>query len=75
MRIEVDLSEELVRRLQAEAARRAVTLETLIAEVASELAAEGSRAGRRPAFVAVGASRAGTTDQIQVIMAEGFGRE
>lgn len=75
MTIEVELPEEAIRRLQAEASRRGVSVEQLIAELASELPAEESGARRRPAFVGVGASESGTTDRIEEILAEGFGRD
>ena len=75
MTMEVELPEEAVRRLQAEAGRRGVSVEQLIAELASELPAEGSGPGRRLAFVGVGASESGTTDRIEEILAGGFGRD
>lgn len=75
MTIEVDLPEEAVRRLQAEADRRGLSVEGLIAKLASELPAPWTGPGRRPAFVAVGASETGTTDRIEKILAEGFGRD
>lgn len=75
MTIEVDLPEEALRRLRAEADRRGLSVEGLIAELASEFPGAGSGPGRRPAFVAVGASEAGTTDRIEEILAEGFGRD
>jgi len=75
MTIEVDLPEDAVRRLRAEADRRGVSVEVLIAALASELPATRTGPGRRPAFVAVGASESGTTDRIGEILAEGFGRD
>lgn len=75
MTIEVDLPEEALRRLKAEANRRGLSVGGLIAELVSELPAQGSGPGRRPAFVAVGASESGTTDRIEEILAEGFGRD
>jgi hypothetical protein len=74
MTVEVELPEEAVRRLRAEAGRRGVSVEQLIAELASELPGEGSGPGRRPALVGVGASESGTTERIEEILAEGFGR-
>jgi hypothetical protein len=56
MTIEVDLPEDALRRLQAEAARRGLTLDAFIAELVSDLPVEGSGPGCRPAFVTVGAS-------------------
>lgn len=75
MTIEVELPEDALRRLRAEAARRGLTLDAFIAELASDLPVEGSGAGRRPAFVAVGASESGTTHRIEEILTEGFGRD
>ncbi len=71
----VKLSDEAVLRLRAEATRRGVTIEELIAELASELPAEATGSGRNPAFVAIGASESGTTDVIDELLAEGFGRD
>ena len=75
MTIEVDLPEEAVRRLRAEADRRGLSVEGLIAELASELPPPSSGPGRRPAFVAVGASETGTSHRVEEILAEGFGRD
>ncbi|MGH9226772.1 MAG: hypothetical protein ACRD2W_23965 [Acidimicrobiales bacterium] len=75
MNIEVDLPEEAVRRLKAEADRRGLNMDGLVANLALELPAVPTGPGRRPAFVAVGASKLGTTDRIEETLAEGFGRD
>ena len=74
MTIEVDLPEDVVRRLRAEAERRGVSLDRLIADLAAALPAPSTGPGRRPAFVGVGASETGMTDHIEETLAEGFGR-
>lgn len=73
MTIEIDLPEDAVRRLKAEADRQRLSVDGLIAKMASELPVVPTGAGRRPAFLAIGASESGTTDQIGKTLAEGFG--
>lgn len=75
MTIEVDLPEDVVRRLRAEADRRGLSIDGLIAKMASELPVVPTGPGRRPAFVAVGASESRTTDRIEETLAEGFGHQ
>ena len=53
----VELSDEVLARLRSEATRRAVTVETVIAELAARLPREGEH---RFSFMGIGAS--GTTD-------------
>lgn len=72
MLVTVELSEQALRRLQAEAARRGVSIDVVIGDLATGLPA-GPR--RRPAFVAVGASAHGTTDRLEEGLAAGFGRD
>jgi hypothetical protein len=74
MSVTVDLPPEALHRLEAEAARRGVTLDELIAELAAALPAESTGPRRNPVFVAVGASQGGITDRIDDLLAEGFGR-
>ncbi len=78
MHLTVELPAETLRRLQAEAARRGISIDDVIAELAAALPDQPASAGgsrRRPAFVAVGASEAGITSRIDEILAEGFGRD
>ena len=66
MSMTVDLPEELGRRLEAEAARRGVTVDVIVAElVASIPPAPSEDAGsRRLAFVGIGAS--GRTEPLDI---------
>lgn len=60
MSVTFDLSEETLDRLRAEADRRGVSVDDVIAELASQLPTSGT--GRGPSFVGVGAS--GTREPI-----------
>lgn len=73
MGLEVELPDEAVRRLKAEAHRRGLSIDGLISKLTSELPPAPTGPGRRPAFVAVGESGTGTTDHIEDLLAEGFG--
>ncbi len=70
-----DLPPEALRRLEAEATRRGVTVAVVIAELAEGLPSDAGRSGRRPAFVAVGASEHGITHRMDEMLDEGFGRD
>lgn len=75
MSVTVELSDEALARLRAEAARRQISLDQLIAELAAALPAEPGEVPRRKlAFVGAGASKAGITHQIDELLADGFGR-
>ena len=52
----VDLPPEILRRLLAEADRRGLTIDEVIAELAAGLPTEPSPRPKRPSFVGVGAS-------------------
>ena len=52
----LDLPAEAQARLQAEATRRGITLDQLIAELAHQLPAEGEHPKHRLGFVGIGAS-------------------
>lgn len=56
MSVTVDLPPEVLRRLEAEAVRRGVTIDEVIAELAAGLPAERPARPKRPSFVALGAS-------------------
>jgi hypothetical protein len=59
MPLTVDLPPDVLRRLEAEAARRGVTVDDVIAELASGLPGEVNevpKRGRRLSFVGIGAS-------------------
>jgi hypothetical protein len=75
MPVTVELPAEALRRLEAEATRRGVSIDEVIAELAARLPGEASGPRRRPAFVAVGASEHGITDRLDEILADGFERD
>ena len=79
MSVTVDLPAEVLARLEAEAARRGVSLDVVIAELADLLPQPGTGAGGhgRLAISGVGASgggrgRAADADEL---LADGFGRD
>lgn len=72
----IEISSEVLDRIEAEAARRRVTATEVIAELAGRLPPARSESGRaKPAFVAAGASGTGITDRIDELLADGFGRD
>jgi len=76
MTLSIDLPDEALARLRAEAARRGVSVDAVIAELTDRLPAqpvEGAR--RRLAFVGAGASEHGITGRIDDLLADGFGRD
>jgi hypothetical protein len=75
MSVTFDLPPETLRRLEAEATRRGVTVAVVIAELAEALPNDAERSGRRPAFVAAGASGHGITHLMDEMLDEGFGRD
>jgi hypothetical protein len=76
MTVSVDLPEDALARLQAEAARRGVSIDSVIAELATALPAETHPTERTLSFIGLGASSSGRfardTDEL---LAEGFGRD
>lgn len=76
MSVTVELPEAVLTRLRAEAARRQISIDQLIAELVAALPAEpGGTRRRKLAFVGAGASEAGVTHQIDELLADGFGRD
>jgi ribosomal protein S12 methylthiotransferase accessory factor YcaO len=78
MSVTLELSAEVLARLQGEAARRGVPVDQVIAELAAQLPAIDSTTtqSRQPlAFVGAGASVAGITPYMDELLAEGFGRD
>lgn len=88
MTVTVELPEAAQARLEAEAARRGITLAQLVAEAAEQVAqrlpaerppdtgeGESETPRRKLGFVGIGASKAGITHQIDELLAEGFGRD
>jgi hypothetical protein len=75
--VTLDLSDEVLARLQREADRRGVSLDAVVAELASALPTESESDGRsRLGFVALGASTDGrSAADADEILAEGFGRD
>jgi hypothetical protein len=75
MTLSIDLPEQALARLQAEASRRGVSIDDVVAELADQLPAQPSEGNRRRlAFVAAGASEHGITNRIDHLLADGFGR-
>ncbi len=75
MSVTVELPPEALRRLEAEATRRGISIDDVIAELAANLPIDANGPRRRPAFVAVGASEHGITDRLDEILDDGFGRD
>ncbi len=73
--VTLDLPAEAEARLQAEANRRGITLDQLVAELANQLPAESDTPRRKLAFVGMGSSQAGITQRIDELLADGFGRD
>ena len=73
----VELPAELQARLEAEASRRGVTLDQVIADLASRLPNGGAGSARRkPAFVSLGSSTSGRSARdADELLDEGFGRD
>jgi hypothetical protein len=76
MPVTIELPAEVHARLSAEAARRGITLDQLIAALAEHLPARRTETPRRKlAFVGAGASKEGISHQIDKLLADGFGRD
>jgi hypothetical protein len=75
MSLTLDLPDETVRRLAAEAERRGAHLADVIADLAAQLPPAEAPARRRLAFVGVGASGTGVTPRMDDLLADGFGRD
>ncbi len=76
MPITLDLSDEVLARLRAEAARRGVTLGELVAELAAALPVDDTGEAKKLGFVALGASTDGrSAADVDEMLAEGFGRD
>lgn len=75
MTVSIDLPEEALARLHAEASRRGVSIDEVIAELADQLPARQPETGHRSlAFLGAGASQHGITARIDELLADGFGR-
>ena len=77
MSVTVELPAEVLARLEAEAARRGVPIEILIAETLErDFPARASGATGAPGFVSLGTSRTGRSARdADEMLAEGFGRD
>lgn len=75
MGVTLDLPEDVVRRLTAEADRRGVALSEIVTDLATQLPPVDQPARRSLAFVGVGASRSGITHRVDGLLDEGFGRD
>lgn len=71
----IEISSEVLDRIEAEAARRHVSLSDVVTELADSLPPVRSENGRTtPVFVAAGESSIGISNRIDELLAEGFGR-
>ena len=71
----IEISSEVLDRIEAEAARRHVTPSEVITDLAESLPTVRSEDGRpAPAFVAAGESGTGISNRIDELLADGFGR-
>lgn len=77
MTVTLELSDEALARLNAEADRRGMTLDELVAELAAALPTESSTGGNgRPSFIGIGRSTSGrSAADADEMLAEGFGRD
>lgn len=77
MTVTLELSDEALARLQAEAARRGVSVDDLVAELAAQLPAEpNSKERPERSFVGLGSSTSGRSARdADEMLAEGFGRD
>lgn len=71
----IEISSDVLDRIEAEAARRHVTPSEVITDLADSLPPVRSENGRAaPAFVAAGDSGTGISNRIDELLADGFGR-
>lgn len=76
MTITVQLPAEVLARLQAEAKRRGVSIDRVIAELAEALPGETTLANRTLSFIGLGSSTSGRhARDADELLAEGFGRD
>jgi hypothetical protein len=76
MTVTVDLPEDVLARLQAEAERRGVSIDRVIAELAEALPAEATPANRALSFIGLGSSTSGRyAREADELLADGFGRD
>jgi hypothetical protein len=76
MTLTVDLPESTLARLRAEAERRGLSVDLLIAELAEALPAEPASAQGRLSFIGLGSSTSGRRAcDADEMLADGFGRD
>lgn len=76
MPVTVELSDEALARLEAEAARRGVSVDVVINELAGRLPGQVDDRTRREALIGLGASTSGRrAADADDLLAEGFGRD
>lgn len=74
--VTLDLSDEALSRLEAEAARRGVTVDVLVAELAAQLPRETDGGHRLLSFVGLGSSSSGRgARDADEMLADGFARD
>lgn len=77
MSVTLDLSEDILARLRAEAERRHLSMDAVVEELAAMLPAERNAGSRRGlSFVALGSSTSGQRARdADEMLADGFGRD
>lgn len=76
MTLTIDLPESTLARLRAEAGRRGVSIDVLIAEFAEALPAEPVDSPRKLSFIGLGSSTSGRrAREADDLLADGFGRD
>lgn len=76
MTLTIDLPESTLARLRAEAGRRGVSIDVLIAELAEALPVEPLDQPRKLSFVGLGSSTSGRyAREADDLLADGFGRD
>jgi hypothetical protein len=75
MTVTVELPEDVLARLRAEAERRGVSIDLVIAELSRSLPTETPPAKRTFSFIGLGSSSSGrTARETDELLAEGFGQ-
>jgi hypothetical protein len=76
MTVTVELPEDVLARLRAEADRRGVSIDLVIAELSRSLPTETPPAKRTLSFIGLGSSSSGRgASETDELLAEGFGRD
>ena len=76
MTVTVDLPDDALARLRAEAKRRGVSIDLVIAELAEALPLEASPGKRTLSFIGLGSSTSGRwARDADELLADGFGRD